>query len=325
MNHPRLAVAACYLGQMPDYFSFVARTMSYNEHIEWMIFTDSISESVHIYANVQLLPITINELCSRLEGAGGIKPNITQYHQICSFRPVYGLAFADYFKSYDFWGHCDLDVIYGDLLHFLTPSIFEQNDRVLCRGHLSFYRNVPEVNRAFLLRAPQTISHLQMFIRPDHAQFDEWKGIHRIMRYHGFRQYHAELCADISTPTRYKNTRFTATELANYRDQIFYWWQGKAFRAYLHREGGMLDDEVLYIHFQKRKLPPINSALITAKGVGIGPQGFFPYDREYLSTEQIGRLNKETFKPVIDIVRDTVRGCLRGVRRFNSGKESSRQ
>jgi hypothetical protein len=117
------------------------------------------------------------------------------------------------------------------------------------------------------------------------------------MRYHGYRQYHKEVMADIQQSRRHRIGRFETTNLPNYEHQLFYWHQGRAFRAYLHPEGGVLDEEMAYIHFQKRSFPVPSPALIHADGFGIGPQGFFPYNREPLTAGQFDQLNHGSWLP----------------------------
>jgi hypothetical protein len=158
------------------------------------------------------------------------------------------------------------------------------------------------VNSAFKLQTPGCIDYRKQFIDQSNGQFDEWKGIHRIMRYHGFRQYHRECMADIEAPSRFRIGSFRTSNLPNHQNQIFYWHSGRTFRAYLHPEGGILDEEVAYIHFQKRRFPEPPSGILDAPGIGIGSQGFFPYDREPLNAEDFSRLNPDLRKPWKDIL-----------------------
>jgi len=42
-----------------------------------------------------------------------------------------GLIFEDYVAGYDFWGHCDLDVVWGDIRKFLHTRILSDSDIIL--------------------------------------------------------------------------------------------------------------------------------------------------------------------------------------------------
>jgi hypothetical protein len=32
-------------------------------------------------------------------------------YKICDWKPFYGHIFREYLVAYDFWGHCDMDII----------------------------------------------------------------------------------------------------------------------------------------------------------------------------------------------------------------------
>ena len=36
-------------------------------------------------------------------------------YKLCDFKPAYGFIFGEYLKEYDYWGHCDIDIVWGDL------------------------------------------------------------------------------------------------------------------------------------------------------------------------------------------------------------------
>ena len=48
--------------------------------------------------------------------------------------------FADELAGYDFWGHCDLDVVFGRVRDHLPAEAFEA-DKVLVQGNFALYRN----------------------------------------------------------------------------------------------------------------------------------------------------------------------------------------
>lgn len=70
------------------------------------------------------------------------------------FRPAFGLLFAEQLKGYDFWGHTDLDCVYGRLDRWMsdeflsTTDIFGNDPQDIC-GMFSLYRNTEKVNNLF--------------------------------------------------------------------------------------------------------------------------------------------------------------------------------
>lgn len=295
-NHS-IALLMPYFGAFPSHFDLFLRCVRYNPSINWIIISD-IEPPKNLPPNLSFFRQSLVDLIELAFVRCGIRPSIYQPADLCNLRPAFGHIFSDLLEGYNFWGHSDLDLILGDLRTFLPAHIMGSHDRVYCRGHLSLYRNEERVNQAFSLETPGVPTFSDILQNPRGRQYDEWKGIHRIMRYHGFSQYHDEVIADIVPPGRYVNTRFEMTELPNFESQFFYWFEGRTYQTFLHREGGILDKEVAYIHFQKRRLPAPNSLVINAKGFSVGPMGFAPYQREPLSEREIAVLNPTSIKPL---------------------------
>jgi len=291
----RIALLACYFGPLPPYAPLVFRSMEMNPSIDWLFITDTIPR-FQLPPNVHIRVRSLQSVADRCGEICEFPIIINRPYDICDLRPAFGLIFSDELKDYHFWGHVDMDAIYGDILRFLPNQILAANDRILCRGHLSIYRNIDRVNHAFKLLAPGAMDHKKAFTDTSLEQFDEWRGIWKIMRYHNFKQYHEEFIADIRPPSQYKITRFEAEELENYKHQFFYWHDGRTFQAYYHREGGLFDREVAYIHFKKRQLPAPEFEAGKIRGFSIGPDGFFPYNRENLTEEQMDFINSTRWK-----------------------------
>jgi len=295
----RIAILCCYFGRFPSHMALALKTMSANSTVDWLIFSDQPSPT-NPAPNIRFFSCSLGELSQRIEKCSGTRVAISRPYEVHVFRPCFGEVFAQNLTSYDFWGHCDLDVLWGDLRAFLTKEILESNDRVLIRGHLSLYRNTPQVNAAYKLPIPGGQDFRKAFANPSTGQFDEWKGVNLIFRYHNFPQYHSNCIADIAPPSRFTIPPFQTLSQPNFRDQIFYWYRGKVFRAFLY-EGGVWDEEFAYIHFQQRRLPKPSDALVQANSFGIGPRGFFPYQREALPPETFRSLNRGSIKSPSEI------------------------
>jgi hypothetical protein len=299
----RIALIVCYFGKLPDYFRITERTMGANPSIDWLIFGDELP--VSNYPNVHFIPLSLQDYLLKVKETTGLELKVIAPYFLYNLKPVYGKIFSDYLGTYQFWGCTDLDLLYGDIRKFLPQEILRDHDQILARGHLVVYRNTPSVNEAYKLTSPNAVRFSDLmadFTNPKYHQFDEWRGMQRILRHHGFRQYHRECMADIKAPSRFRIDSFRTSNLPNHQSQIFYWHSGRAFRAYLHPEGGILDEEVAYIHFQKRRFPEPPSGILDSPGIGIGPQGFFPYDREPLNAEDFSLLNPDPRKPWKDIL-----------------------
>ncbi len=74
--------------------------------------------------------------------------------KVWDFRGALGVLYHDEIKDYDFWGHCDFDVIFGDVDkwvsdEFLSSLDVHSNHNTYICGCWTLYRNVPEVNNLF--------------------------------------------------------------------------------------------------------------------------------------------------------------------------------
>lgn len=308
----RIALVVCYFGKLPNYSRLVMRSAGANPSIDWFIFGDH-APDYELPANVRFQHLTMSDLEGIMEAACGTPVRIDRPIDLTRLKPTYGLCFSRQLADYDFWGHVDLDMIYGDLRKFLPPDLLDGYPRVHVRGHLSLYRNTEEVNRYFMLQAPGAPDYREILANRDRTQFDEWPGIWKIFRYHNIPQYHAEVIADIKTPNWNHITRFEAGELPNYPHQVFYWHGGKTFQAYYHREGGLFDHEVAYIHFQKRAFPEPDTGTLASPGFLIGPAGFTPYDRENLTPGEMDELNRDIPRSFADRLRLRIRRYQRAL------------
>lgn len=70
--------------------------------------------------------MTFDELKEKIQSKFGFGIKITEPHKLCDYKPAYGYIFEDYLKEADYWGHCDIDTILGNLDKFLG-DLLNQN------------------------------------------------------------------------------------------------------------------------------------------------------------------------------------------------------
>ncbi len=290
------------MGKLPPYIECVWRSCASNPDIQWLIFTDDTSAQ-KLPENVRLEPATLDGLQKVFSRKLGFEVNLSHVRLLCHFKAAYGILFEEHLTSYSFWGHCDLDMIFGDLRKFFNEDILSAYDKLLCRGHLTLYRNTAENNRVFMRECPGVRGYRDVFKADQYHPFDEWLGVDLIYRYYGLRQFHEEIIADIQPPTRWRFTRFETVAGPNSPEQVFYWHNGKTYRAYLNCDDGISDDEFAYIHFQKRPFPGLDFDPFEANGFLVTPDGFYPYNREPLTKEDFARYNRSRWRPANQLAR----------------------
>jgi hypothetical protein len=125
--------------------------------------------------NVRFLSLTPEELRQKVSVSTGVQARIGSPRKICDFRPAFGQVFREQLEPFDFWGYCDLDVVWGDLSSLVEDEILSKNDIVSVRGDLflsgacTLYRNAKALRT--LYRSSPTWK--TVFTDPTHRVFDE--------------------------------------------------------------------------------------------------------------------------------------------------------
>jgi hypothetical protein len=164
---------------------------------------------------------------------------------------MFGLVFAPEIGSRDFWGHCDLDVVWGDIRAFMRPEILEGHDIVTSRvgrisGHFCLFRNRPEWNTLY-----RGIPGVERLARDAaHRNVDEMRMTELLRRHPAGRLARSlrRWATGRALPRVYWHATLT-TSGANQRllladpGRSYRWRGGKTFDA-----GGT---EMMYLHFHQ--------------------------------------------------------------------------
>jgi hypothetical protein len=147
----RAAFVVVYTGAWPHWCQVFFDSVGRNNLIDLVLVCTSVPPCP-LPTNVRVFPVTVEELTSRLCSATGLKLNPITGHKICDFRPFFGLAFKDLLAGYDFWGFCDVDMVFGDLSKLLTRDFFDRTDIFSAHdkqlvGHFTLVRNDARMNR----------------------------------------------------------------------------------------------------------------------------------------------------------------------------------
>lgn len=268
-----VCVVGVYFGRLPDYFDLWLRSAEYNSSIDFLVVTDQKRESLP--HNVRFFNMSLREMKELVEKKLGFEVSLERPYKCCDFKPVYGVIFEDLLEGYDYWAHCDFDLIWGDIRYFLTKYQLEKYDKFLPLGHFSLYKNNIDNNKSFMLSGSEVGDYITVFKNDRNYAFDEMNGMYTIFKHNNLSMFEQRLFADISKIYfRFK----LAMPDKNYDYQLFFWQNGHIFRVYFD-QGVMNKDEFMYIHFKERKNMHMDSNcldsdafLITSKGfIGISP------------------------------------------------------
>src|ERR1700755_1065070 len=123
MKNKKIAFIVCYIGKLPWYFDYFVHSCKYNADIDFFILNDDESYKGALPANIKLIHTTLEDISTTATQKLGFKITIEYGYKLCDFKPAYGIIFSDLLKGYDFWGHCDIDIIFGSIREFLTDEL----------------------------------------------------------------------------------------------------------------------------------------------------------------------------------------------------------
>ena len=247
----KICIIGVYFGKLPNYFPLWLTSCEHNPEIDFLVFTDA--SIARTPKNVRIITLTLQQMKERAQGLFDFPIQLEKPYKCCDYKPLYGLIFSDYVAQYDYWGHCDFDLVFGDLQRLLVEHNLNAYDRYLPLGHLSLYRNTPEVNHRYKCDG-SAYSYNQTFSTDAICVFDEMPGMTAVYLKNAFPMFTKRVFVDIATTYyRYRIGEIYTLDVKpiNYNEQIFYWENGKTYRAY-YDNGKLYTEEYLYIHFQKR-------------------------------------------------------------------------
>lgn len=272
----RTIIIIFYFGSFPAYFPLFLKACGQNPTIRWKMYTDNERDNSWPQ-NVEYAYMSFEECQKLIQSKFPFEINLHSPKKLCDFKPFYGYILEDTISQYDFWGHCDLDLIFGDLDSFLKPEYLELYDKIFTLGHFTLYRNVPEVNR-FLLQ-----SHAgrckEVLQSSELTGFDEWgkNNVNDLFEKSSFRFLSEPFGADIWPEyTNFhlswydKNKKWYTFDKSNmcfFRVEVGHVYQ------YQKNERGIERKEFPYVHMQKRQFA-INIDMDSAKTYDILPGSF---------------------------------------------------
>lgn len=289
----KICIIIVYFGKLPNYFQMWLETCKFNESIDFLIITDD-KNSFCYPNNVNVVYESFEEVKNRFQKIFNFKIALESPYKLCDYKPAYGEAFADYLKDYDFWGHCDIDLFFGDIRKFITDDILDSNERILTRGHFSLYKNTSEINikyRTSLIEGCQ--NYIDVYTTNDSCCYDEWgghcgNGISEIFKRLGIKQYDELIYADLSfLKYQFKLAQDMSDECTN---RIFMFDKGKLY-SYSLKDKNVVKKEYMYCHFQKRN-PNINITKDFDKFYFLPPNEFKKLNEIDINSKTLKRLTR---------------------------------
>ncbi|MBW4359323.1 DUF6625 family protein [Flavobacterium taihuense] len=172
----KIIILTFYFGKSPWYLDYFIQSCVDNKDVDFIFFTD-IQGIKFIGNNIQIITIGFEEFSRTISNYFSFELNIRHPIKLCDIRPSFGEVFQDLIQDYDFWGYCDVDVIFGRIRYFLDDSVLETNDVIFTKpdypsGFFAIYKNEKYINA--LYRSSQ--DYIKVFQDEKLLLFDECGG-----------------------------------------------------------------------------------------------------------------------------------------------------
>ncbi|MBQ7202772.1 MAG: hypothetical protein IJS03_02005 [Eubacterium sp.] len=242
-----IAYVIPYFGKLPKYIKLWLMTAGCNPTVDFLIFTDDKTE--YDYPdNVKVTFMTFEDMQKKVQAVYDFDICLERPYKLCDFKPTYGEVFRKELVGYDFWGHCDMDLIWGDIRKYYTDEVLSKYERVGFRGHSNLYRNTPEVCARYRYHAKDCPSYKEVLSSDNNFAFDE-PVMDAIYKELGIPFYSKVDYANLSKyDYSFELTMQTEEEQYKNKNQIFTFKDGHILRHYVYKDT-LYTEEVMYLHY----------------------------------------------------------------------------
>ena len=135
-----------WIGKWPWYFPYFLYSCKFNSSIDFIILTDNDDIPINISSNIKFIYYSLDDFKKDASDTLGFNVEIEKGYKLCDFKPAYGCIFPELISKYDFWGHCDIDIIFGNIRSFLSNKVLNKYDVISARhdyltGSFALYKN----------------------------------------------------------------------------------------------------------------------------------------------------------------------------------------
>jgi hypothetical protein len=259
----------------------VVRSMAHNPDIDWLLITDAPVTDAPPNVSVRLCEFA--SLVARIQSHFDFEISLERPYKLCDFRPAFGEVFREELTGYDFWGHSDLDVIFGRVRDHLPSEAFDA-DKILIQGNFALYRNTVDA-AGWFRHEIDGISYREVMTSTAAMHFDEMAGMHYILGELGVPYWQQDIIFDLSF-RRYR----TRAEQPPGRDPRRYAWEQGEICEYRLEGGDIVRRTALLVHLQKRTMRVPSNAVLTADRYWISANGFAVQKRVSKSAIRAARI-----------------------------------
>jgi hypothetical protein len=303
MAENKIVLVSVWFGKEPACFSVWLKTAAFNSEVDFIVICD-FQPAFPPPSNVRIVRETRAEYSTRVSNAFGVSFSLGNAYKLCDQKLFIYSLYSDLLSGYEWFGYCDLDIVWGDLSLDLTPSALKNLDKIGLNAHCSLWR----VSRfEGFLRNPKGLADTQKLLDSTrNYALDEHSGLSGLFadcpKVQLFRHdLNLHPCQGKLVPLDWYHRG---------RDTI-YWEQGRLlWREYTSL--GYYETEHSYLHMQKNgftlEVPTVQAAELFV----ISPGRIFASDRDALRNPQNAYSRRYYYKQLEKRLRFSVLNRLRG-------------
>lgn len=242
-----------YFGRFHNYFQLWLNSCAANPTVDWLIFTDD--KRLFIYPdNVHVIYTTLQEVKNRVENTFHMSVWLEHAYKLCDLKPLYGMIFKNELRGYDFWGYCDVDLIWGDIREFVTDELLEKYYRIFQYGHCTLMKNIDIITEFYNRDVFGMLDYRTVLQSPLNYAFDEDKlwgcnvAFDQLFKTRFFKDNPAY---DINVK---KKKFYPADSMVREKTKVLFEYDNGKVYGHEKKDGGLVKQEYLYVHLQKREM-----------------------------------------------------------------------
>ena len=171
---PRIGLVTVFVGDLPDYVGPFLLSCGVNPLFDVHVVSDR-EPPLAPPPNVHWHRETLGRFNERAREALDLPVNVEKPYKLCDFKPTFGALYDDFLSDYEFWGYCDVDMVWGNVSHFVDDTVLDEVDVYsiagpgFLSGAFTMFRNSGPAARLFE-RAP---GYRHVLTSPTHYSFCE--------------------------------------------------------------------------------------------------------------------------------------------------------
>jgi hypothetical protein len=241
----RISLIIPFFGNLPAFFPLFVQSASRNPRVNFIVISNE-TIGFPLPPNFIHVPFTPSDVEKRVREKVCPDFRLSYGYKLCDVKPFYGVVFDDLLKTSDFWGYCDIDLVFGDVSPLLDSGALDETDFYCADAGpvvatFCLFRNQERVNR-LAFRIPDFEKRLTS---GNYESTDE-KALEKLIR-DGVDIRHTK-----AANLRHSQLSISAAGRMVGRTQgvvgdpnEFYWSDGRTFV----KAPGSDPQEVLYLHF----------------------------------------------------------------------------